>query len=264
MTTAQFRELTRVQLRERATSLVVIPLAATEQHGDHLPVMTDAAIVTAIAERASEIAGASIDITLAPTLAIGVSGHHLPFGGTLSVTSDTFISQLVDTVGALRAQGFSRAFFVNGHGGNDASMRVAVERLALTATEGESAAGLSYWSVADRVLGSVGFPVPGHAGAFETSLMLHLAPHLVHLDRAAPEQGPFPLATNEIPGIADSRPADWLASDGRTDGPALASAEFGAKALEAIANEIAALLARHVSLLNERSSHPTAVDGSPA
>lgn len=250
-----FAELTRARLRERTGSLVVIPLAATEQHGDHLPVITDSAIVTAIARRMSELAGEAIDVTLTPTVTVGVSGHHLPFGGTLSVTSDTFIRILVDTVTALRAQGFGRVFFVNGHGGNDSSMKVAIERLALTAEDGQSTAGLSYWAVLDRALQpKPEFTVPGHAGAFETSIMLALHPELVHLDEAPADQGPFPLATNEIVGVADSRPADWRASDGRTDGPAAATREFGEHAVESIAREIAALVVTHVTLLDERTA----------
>lgn len=257
-----FAELTRTRLRARTGSLVVIPLAATEQHGDHLPVITDSAIVTAIARRTCEIAGESIDVTLTPTVTVGISGHHLPFGGTLSVTSDTFIRMLVDTVTALRAQGFERVFFVNGHGGNDSSMKVAIERLALTAGERQSAAGLSYWTVIDRALQpKPEFPTPGHAGAFETSIMLALHPELVHLDEAPADQGPFPLATNDILGVADSRPADWRASDGRTDGPAAATPEFGQVALESIAREIAALAVAHVTLLDERSS---TTSGSPS
>ncbi|CAN5402253.1 creatininase family protein [soil metagenome] len=252
---ARFAELTRADLKARTGSLVVIPTAATEQHGDHLPVMTDAAIVTALADRACEVAGEAVDVTLAPTISVGVSGHHLPFGGTLSVNSDTFIHTLVDVVGALREQGFGRVLFVNGHGGNDASMRVAIERLALSALDGQSAAGLSYWHLVDSALDSLPeFPVPGHAGAFETSMMLALHPQLVHLDRAPAEQGPFALATNEIAGIADSRPADWRSSDGRTDGPAAATREFGEYALDAIAGRIAEVAVAHVRLLDERAA----------
>lgn len=251
---ARFAELTRVRLRQRTGSLVVIPIAATEQHGDHLPATTDSAIVTALAVRACEIAGESIEVTLTPTITVGVSGHHLPFGGTLSVTSDTFIRTLVDIVTALRAQGFGRVLFVNGHGGNDASMRVATERLALTALEGQSVAGLSYWHLLGAALQVMPeFPVPGHAGAFETSIMLALHPELVHLDEAPGDQGPFPLATNELPGIADSRPADWRSSDGRTDGPAAATREFGEHAAESIAARIAQLAIAHVRLLDERA-----------
>ncbi|MBX3099047.1 MAG: creatininase family protein [Salinibacterium sp.] len=255
---ARFAELTRVQLSERTGGLVVIPLAATEQHGDHLPTQTDSAIVTALAERTCAIVGEAIHVTLAPTVVVGVSGHHLPFGGTLSVTSDTFIRSLIDMVTALRSQGFTRTFFINGHGGNDASMRVAIERLALTAEERQSAAGLSYWNAAERALQpKPEFPVPGHAGAFETSIMLALHPALVHLDRAPAEQGPFPLVTNEVPGVSDSRFADWRLSDGRTDGPAAATKEFGETALDALSREIAELIASHVRLLDERSATTT-------
>ena len=220
--------------------------------------MTDSAIVTAIAERVADAAGEHTAVTLAPTITVGISGHHLPFGGTLSVTSETFIGQLVDIVTALRSQGFRRVFILNGHGGNDSSMRVAIERLALTARAGESAAGMSYWNVLDRALDPrPDFTVPGHAGAFETSIMLTLRPDLVHLERAPIDQGPFPLATRELPGVADSRLSDWLASDGRTDGPAAATPEFGERALASISREIAQLLLSHVRLLDERAAAST-------
>ena len=258
-----FNELTRAELRERVGSIIVLPLGATEQHGDHLPVMTDAAIVTAIAQRVCARVGQSTPVLLAPTVAVGISGHHLPFGGTLSVSSESYIHALVDTVTALRAQGFARTFFLNGHGGNDASMRVAIERLALTAREGQAAAGMSYWHVIESALPArPEFPVPGHAGAFETSIMLALHPELVHLDRAPFDQGPFPLATRELSGIADGRPADWRASDGRTDGPVAASAEFGEHALDAISGEVALRLLAHVRLLDDRAAE--SIPGSTA
>lgn len=245
--TARFDELTRRQLRERIGDLVVVPLGATEQHGDHLPVMTDAAIVTAIAERACAAVGAGL--LLAPTVRIGISGHHLPFGGTLTVGSSAYIDSLVDLGEGLRRQGFARVLFVNGHGGNDAAMRVAVERLALTAAPHESAAAVSYWHLLDRAMPDWDpeFPVPGHAGAFETSIMLALRPDLVQAEHNLPEPA-LPLATREIAGLAHPRPGDWLASGGRTDG-VRPDPELGARLLDALGAAFAAILTTHLEAL---------------
>lgn len=249
----RFADLTRADLRKRTGDLVVLPLGATEQHDEHLPVMTDAAIVTAIAERGCAAAGAGV--LLAPTVPIGISGHHLPFGGTLSIGAAAYIEMLVDVVTALRAQGFRRTLFVNGHGGNDSAMRVALERLALTAGEGESAAGLSYWSLIPDAFGpdwDPGFPFPGHAGAFETGIMLALRPDLVRLERRAGE-GVFPLATGEVPGLIHPRPRDWWRSDGRTDAVAPTDGEA---ALDALGSALARLIRTHIETLNEWENEP--------
>lgn len=246
MTLTRFDELSRAQLRDRVGDLVVVPLGATEQHGDHLPVMTDAAIVTAIAERAC---GAVGGVLLAPTIRIGISGHHLPFGGTLTNGHAAYIDSLVDLVDGLRRQGFTRTLFVNGHGGNDAAMRVAVERLALTASPQESAAAVSYWHLLDRAMPDWAppFPVPGHAGAMETSMMLALRPDLVQLDRNE-EQPAQPLATREIAGLAHPRPGDWASSGGRTDG-IRPDAELGAQLLDALGRALTDVLAQHLETL---------------
>ena len=132
-------------------------------------------------------------------------------------------------------------------------MRVAVETLALTGSDDGSVGGLSYWSVIESALQPMPeFPIPGHAGAFETSVMLALRPELVHIDQATADQGPFALATNEVVGITDARLADWRSSDGRTDGPSAATREFGEFALEAISREVSSLAIKQVALLDER------------
>lgn len=247
-----FDELTRGQLRDRTGHLVVIPLGATEQHGDALPVMTDATIVTHLAREAARLAGEQIDVLVAPTVQVGISLHHLPFGGTLTLSSETFIRVLVDLVTGLRAQGFSRTLFLNGHGGNDSAMRVAVERLAAEAAPGQSSTGLSYWAAADALEGG-DYPVPGHAGGFETSAMLALRPELVG-PVAAGRARTQPLATDLIPAIHDVRPDVWKESGGVTDDAAGASADAGAAALGRLAHGLATLIVDQVRRLDDRSA----------
>src|SRR5207247_1868778 len=89
-TLRRWGELTREELGALAPeALLLLPIGSTEQHGPHLPTSTDAALVTAVAERAAEAAEAPETIVLAPTLAYGASQHHLPFGATLSLRPAT-------------------------------------------------------------------------------------------------------------------------------------------------------------------------------
>ena len=234
------------ELAERAT--LVLPLGSTEQHAHHLPVRTDSAVITALAEAAVEEASQSAPILLLPTLPFGFAHHHLPFGGTVSLRSETYVNLLSDIATGLAEQGFRRLVFLNGHGGNDAAMRLAVDRLTYQTRLDMHLAATSYWIVAAEALKNLGFEeslVPGHAGHFETSLMLALAPGLVHLeDRPEDRKTSQPLGAPEIPSAHIRRPGLWAASDGRTDDARLASAEIGMRTLAEMTQLITGFLLR--------------------
>src|SRR5437667_6173382 len=96
-------EMTRSEANEAAPeSLLVVPLGATEQHGPHLPVGTDSMLVEAVAERVVLALRDSIPVVLAPTLPVGTSTHHIPFGGTLSMTSLSLYGVLMISDGQRR------------------------------------------------------------------------------------------------------------------------------------------------------------------
>ena len=101
-----------------ATPTVVLPLGATEQHGPHLPAGTDFFTVDRLAQAAAERAATEIAITVAPALPFGSSDHHLIFGATLSLRTDTYYRVLNDLLRSLVTDGFHRIFLLNGHGGN--------------------------------------------------------------------------------------------------------------------------------------------------
>jgi creatinine amidohydrolase len=148
--------------------LLLVPLGATEQHGPHLPLDTDTRIAVAVADGvALRIEGALV----APAIAIGASGEHAGFAGTLSVGTKVLADMLVELVRTAGPE-FTRIVVVNAHGGNAYALRAAT---ATCAAEGRS---LEVWSV--RLPGA-----DAHAGRTETSLLLHLAPESVLLDRAA-------------------------------------------------------------------------------
>ena len=121
-------EMTRSEANKAAPdSLLIVPLGATEQHGPHLPVGTDSLLVEAVAERAVLALRDSFPMVLAPTLPVGSSAHHVPFGGTLSMTSLSFYGVLMDIGRSAASSGFRRMFYLNGHGGNSAVQQFALE-----------------------------------------------------------------------------------------------------------------------------------------
>ncbi|MFA1546024.1 mycofactocin biosynthesis peptidyl-dipeptidase MftE [Actinomadura chokoriensis] len=203
-----------------AEPLVLVPAGSTEQHGPHLPLCTDTVIAQAVAERAAGLLGPRSDrpVLVAPPIPYGASGEHAGFPGTISIGHEALHVVLVETVRSL-ALWAGRTVFVNGHGGNVPALDAAVERMR---TEGHDVA----WT---------GCEAPGgdaHAGLTETSVMLHLAPHLVR---------PFDAVTGDARPLVELMP-DLMARgvravspSGVLGDPAGASGERGREILEAMA-----------------------------
>lgn len=232
-----FDELTRDDLRALAPEAVVLlPVGATEQHGPHLPVGTDRFAVEHVAREAARRVADRVPIVVAPTLPFGSSHHHLPFGGTLSLGTATYYRVVSDLVESLLTAGFRRVFVLNGHGGNHELIQLAVRDLALTREANLAAA--SYWTVAwDELvrLDTHHFGrFPGHAGAFETSLVLALRPDLVREPRPH-RDNVSPSTPNLAPPYRLEMHGSWQAIDGYTDSPDRGEAERGRTYLDTIA-----------------------------
>lgn len=245
--TVLLAELTREQIREIAPrATVVLPTAAIEQHGPHLPIITDTLACTTVCQRAAEVASAEVPVLVAPTLPYGFSHHHVPHPGVLTLSATTFLHALRDLGESLFRSGFRRVAIINGHGGNDELIRVVAREL--TNTLPVSVAAASYWTIAWQALvreagaGQLS-RLPGHAGAFETSLVLALRPELV--DHAA-----LPAALGAPEATPEQRlaPAVILAGQrlgtgpGYSDDPAKATAEAGQRYLATIVRAVAAFL----------------------
>lgn len=241
-TMQKFAEMNREQLRAAAPdSLVVLPIGATEQHGPHLPTGTDFFTVDAVAVESALRASAEIPVIVAPALPFGSSHHHFVFGGTLSLSTETYYRVLRELIESLVKDGFRRIFVLNGHGGNHELAELAVRDVALEYNV-RAAAG-SYWAIAWDGLVAVdahlGRRLPGHAGDFETSMMMAVRPDLPH--------GPRPH--RDSPGDTDPRTrvapwrteahGFWKSIDGYTDSPDQASAGNGKRFFEAVTVEVA-------------------------
>lgn len=234
-------ELTRENVRSRSSSaMALVPIGACEQHGPHLPLLTDAIVIEHIAMAAATSASDEVDIIVAPTIPIGYSPHHTRIGPTLTAELSTLTAQLVEVCVSLAAAGFQRIFILNGHGGNAELIAVAA-RAAAQKTGVRVGAG-SYWVMASPQLETIDAQhhgrVPGHAGAFETSLLLSIRPELVD----APPQRPGSF-TPSPPGYFGAYfvedPGSWAGSAGFSDDPSRGSAQLGAEFLEVIIPAVA-------------------------
>lgn len=248
-------ELTREEARAVAgETLVVMPVGATEQHGPHLPVATDFYTVEHVARAAAAEAAKQIPVVVAPTLPFGSSQHHLPFGGTMSLGTETYYRVLTDLVESLIAGGFRRIFILNGHGGNHELVQLVARDLALK-HPADVAAG-SYWTVAwDALVAERAHTVgrfPGHAGAFETSQVLALRPDLVRqpLPHRDGVTGTDPRAFAR-PYRAELHGA-WQEINGFTDSPDRAEAERGQAYLAANTRAVAAALVEFYAVTRRR------------
>lgn len=169
------------QVAAEPRRLLVVPLGSLEQHGPHLPLYTDTRIAVAVASRAC--AGRP-GVGLAPAVTIGASGEHADFPGTLSIGTEALRLLLVE-LGRHASLHWPALLLVNGHGGNVPAITGAIGTLR---DEGRQCrawhAGLSPAQLAGA--GIRAEVADAHAGRFETSLMLALAPELVQMKDSAP------------------------------------------------------------------------------
>ena len=233
---------------DRERTVAILPTAAVEQHGPHLPLDTDTFLCTRVVEAAAAQAQAGGPVLVAPTQAYGSSAHHMGFAGTLTLTASTFLASVRELCGSLIAHGFRRLLVVNGHGGNSALAREAVQQLAADA--GVLAAAADYWALARKTAADVRDSPPGgmaHACEFETSLMLYLRPESVRTElvrREIPEPR-FPLERLDLvsPGpVATGWRTHELSSSGVLGAPDLATGEKGKRLFEACVEGLSRLI----------------------
>lgn len=207
----------------RADPLVLLPIGSTEQHGPHLPLSTDTVIAQAVAERAADALRprSAGQVLVAPPLAYGASGEHADFPGTISIGHEALGAVIVEAVRSL-APWAGRIVLVNGHGGNVPTLDAAVRRLR---DEGHRVA----WAACQAPGGDA------HAGRTETSVMLHLAPHLVRpFEEVAGD--PRPLAAI-MPDLV-ARGVRAVSPSGVLGAPAGASADEGRRIVRAMVSSL--------------------------
>ncbi len=219
-----------------ASSVVICPVGAVEQHGPHLPLSTDLEIARAAADAVVDAAGDELDLWLLEPLAYSKSNEHAWSPGTMWLGASTMLSVLDDLGRCVAATPAERLVFLNGHGGNSALLNVACRELRL-------AHGLRTFLTHPHVPPDHGGPSTEvelgmgiHGGLGETSTMLHLRPDLVDMAQAV-RRVPERLADNDHVRFGGAVSFGWLADDFGPDGhigdPTGATAEQGMVAFEA-------------------------------
>jgi mycofactocin precursor peptide peptidase len=205
-------------------AIVLVPIGSCEQHGPHLPLDTDTQIAVALAGRAAaRVPGALV----APALAVAASGEHRGFAGTLSIGTEALRLVVVELVRS--ADWAARVVLVNGHGGNVEAVRDAAEQLR---AEGRP---VRVWGPSARAAGAARAHADAHAGRFETSLMLAIAPHAVRLDRA--EAGETRTLAQIVAALRDVGVAG-VSPNGVLGDPTGANAAEGEQWLSALVDDL--------------------------
>ena len=174
--------------------VALLPVAAIEQHGPHLPVSVDADINAGVVAEALRRLGEDAPVVVLPMLAVGKSNEHSAFPGTLSLRLETLVGLWTDVAESVARAGFRKLVFINSHGGQPQvadivarDLRVRLGMLAVTAHTYGFGLPEGLFSDEEARLGI-------HAGEVETSMMLHLRPGSVRRDRFAD----FPSAAAEL------------------------------------------------------------------
>jgi creatinine amidohydrolase len=235
----------QVDALPRATTLLVLPTAAIEQHGHHLPLATDTLINNLLLGRALALLPAGLPIYALPPVCYGKSNEHAGFPGTLSVSAQTFLAVVRDLGASIANAGFKKVVLYNTHGGNTSLVEVLARDLRAEfglrtfSLFGSPGAAFDGVSQQERTYGF-------HAGEIETAYLLHAAPELVH-----PEE----YTTNYIARVDQPEPLKpegssanfaWLTKDIAPSGvlgdPSSATAENGERWSNDAAKHIAELL----------------------
>lgn len=166
-------------------TVALLPTGSCEQHGPHLPLLTDTLLASAVAREVEKRLPA--DVLLLPTIWLGASTHHMAFDGTMDGSFAAYEESVLAALTSLAHHGFHRVFVLNGHGGNTSSNDTVCRRHK-AANPGHVVGHSGYfaWIGADVLEQSLEGPVKTirHACEAEASLMLHLHPELVKMDRA--------------------------------------------------------------------------------
>jgi len=247
----------QVDALPREETLLILPTAAIEQHGHHLPLATDTLINNLLLGKALELVPAELPIYALPPVCYGKSNEHIGFPGTMSVSATTFMAVLRDLGASIAAAGFKKVTLYNTHGGNtslnDVMARDLRAEFDLRTFTMSGAPGVKFEgiSVQERTYGF-------HANEMETALLLYGTPSLVHTDKYTSNY----IAQVDQPELlkpeGSSANFAWLTRDIAPSGvmgdPTPATAENGEKWVKEAAEKVAQVL---VAMYNFVPQHNT-------
>jgi creatinine amidohydrolase len=187
-----YRQLTWLEARQRAEQgcVIVIPVAAIEQHGYHLPIDVDNLLVENMTEEAARRSGG--EILTAPMIHYGFNEHNMGFPGTITVREYVFMDYLYDVAHSFVRQGYQRLVLVNGHGSNQMLCNLVSRRINNN-TRALCGSVAHWWLAKEAVdqLRESSFPGGmAHACEFETAIYMYLKPELVDMSKATDRETP--------------------------------------------------------------------------
>lgn len=216
------------------TTLAVLPVGSTEQHGPHAPLSTDTVNAVAVAEAGVDAYDG--EVILAPALPYGISAEHRRFAGTSWLAPDTFRRVVGETVRSLASHGWRRVVVVNGHGGNVEALHEVTAELSRS-TDAYAVAFTWFEAVGD-VRSRL-----GHAGELETAMLRRHHPDLVHEDRVESALAGAGDRWGEwVSGVNLAHDSDAFTENGVVGDPTAGDADLGAELTDRAAAALADLL----------------------
>lgn len=229
--------------------IAVLPLAATEQHGPHLPLTTDVLIAEAYLAKVRQLLPPDTPATFLPVQPVGISTEHMDFPGTRTLTNEAALKTWTELGEEVARRGVRKIVMVSSHGGNSAAMSMVAQDLRARHRMLAVSTAWSRFGVPDGLFDAQELRHGIHGGAIETSIMLARHPDQVHSDRIA-DFSPASIAMEKTyRWLGTQRPAPfaWQAQDlhpsGAVGDATQASAENGERLLEHGARAFCELLA---------------------
>lgn len=230
---------------DKQDGVVIQAIGAVEQHGPHLPLLTDTLIAQSVTGRMLKHLPEEVPAWLLPTLPISKSTEHSGYAGTLALSAATLGAVLHDVAKSVAEAGFKRLLFVNCHGGN-------AGLLSMAARDIRAETGLLVFVTMPSLLPEEDFTAFTkeeqrfgiHGGRIETAYLLADHPELVRMERAAPH---YPALLSETLQLTAQPTVAWLTRDWSVDGhfgdPTAATAEDGDRWLEHAGERLAKVVA---------------------
>jgi creatinine amidohydrolase len=218
--------------------IAVLPLAATEQHGPHLPLGTDVMIARAYLARVRELLADTVPATFLPLQPVGISTEHIDYPGTLTLTAETALKTWTALGDSVARAGVRKLVMVTSHGGNSAAMTLVAQDLRARCGMLAVTTAWSRFGAPDELFSADELRHGVHGGAVETSIMLARYPELVRRDAVADFPPSGKAMERDYRWLATQRPAPfaWQAQDLHESGAAgdatQASAEKGQRLLD--------------------------------
>lgn len=262
-------DLTWPEIAELRASapVAIVPLGACEQHGTGLAQRTDTTRAEVVADLVAERLRPGAVVT--PTVPVGVSEHHMAFPGTLTLSPLTLQQVVYELVESLYRHGWRKVFVLTGHGGNNATVEVAVTRLRTDLADLHIA-----WSgitpvVADLASELSASRIGGHSGEIETAQAMFVDKDLVLVERltrgsAEPEDlGQAGRLSRSRPGIHFPQDYDTLAPAGNLGDGREAAADHGERLVLTAVERIAEFIEGMIALPGREHATPVSLPVRP-